>query len=83
MDWFCKDCNSNLCQFDCIFDDWQGRVQQYLKVCYENHFLTDFLHAQVDINLSPKGNGNLYKPGELVLGATGLSEIHKHKKFLY
>ena len=45
VDWFCKDCNAFVPQFDCIFDDFQGRVSQYLKVCYENGFLEDFLHA--------------------------------------
>ena len=44
-DWYCKDCQAQMPQFDCIFDDFQGRVSQHLKVCYENHFLEDFLHA--------------------------------------
>jgi hypothetical protein len=38
-------------------------VFQYLKICYENHFLEDFLHAQVDI-ATPRNNAvSLVTPG--------------------
>lgn len=34
----------------------QGQVSQYLKVGYDNHFLEDFLHAQIDKYIdSPRG----------------------------
>ena len=34
--------------FDVIWDDFQGRVSQYVKVVYENNFLEDFLQAQLN-----------------------------------
>jgi len=42
-DWVCKDCGQRVAQFDTIFDDFQGRCTKYLKVCFENQFLQDFL----------------------------------------
>lgn len=46
-DWICKECKKRIPQFDNIFDDFQGRCTQYMKVCYENQFLQDFLSEQV------------------------------------
>ena len=42
-DWVCKECKKRVSQFDSVFDDYQGRVSKFLKVCYENQFLQDFL----------------------------------------
>lgn len=36
-----------------MFDDNQGRISIFIKICYENTFLVDFLNAQIDV-LSPK-----------------------------
>ena len=47
-DWSCKECKKRVAQFDSIFDDYQGRVSKFLKVCYENQFLQDFLQEQVN-----------------------------------
>lgn len=47
-DWSCKECKKRVAQFDSIFDDYQGRVSKFLKVCYENQFLQDFLQEQIN-----------------------------------
>lgn len=59
--WQCGDCNGNIARFDLLFDDYQGKVGQYLQICYDNSFLEDFLHSQVEI-LSPRVGGELQKP---------------------
>jgi hypothetical protein len=46
--WVCKECNKRVAQFDSIFDDYQGRASKFLKVCYENQFLQDFLQEQIN-----------------------------------
>ena len=43
----CKECKKRVPQFEIIFDDYQGRCNKFLKVCYENQFLQDFLSEQV------------------------------------
>jgi len=46
-DWVCKECKKRIPQFEIMFDDYQGRCNKFLKVCYENQFLQDFLSEQV------------------------------------
>lgn len=46
-DWVCRECKKRIPQFDIMFDDYQGRCNKFLKVCYENQFLQDFLSEQV------------------------------------
>ena len=47
-DWVCKECSKRVASFDSIFDDYQGRASKFLKVCYENQFLQDFLQEQIN-----------------------------------
>jgi len=46
-DWICRECKKRIPQFDIFCDDYQGRCTKFLKVCYENQFLQDFLTEQV------------------------------------
>ena len=46
-DWTCKACKKRIPQFELFCDDYQGRATKFLKVCYENQFLQDFLSEQV------------------------------------
>ena len=46
-DWVCMECKKRIPQFEIIFDDYQGRCNKFMKVCYENQFLQDFLSEQV------------------------------------
>ena len=40
--WKCMICGGHMPKFNIIFDEDGGSVQNFTKVLYENHFLSDF-----------------------------------------
>ena len=45
--WTCKSCKTKMSQFECIFDDFNGKTGQNFRIIYENQFLQDFLNTQI------------------------------------